>query len=415
MKMFIVGGSMKKLWTKDFTLITAGTIVSAIGGEAISLPVSLLVFDETGSTFLSALLFIAGFVPDIVLSVLIAPLIDRSNKKNIIIGIGFLMSALFFLAGFTVARREFSFSLYMIMMLILGVLSLIYRLAFSAWYPDLISPGLEQKGYAVSSTIYPTVMIVMAPVAAFLYKTVPIDRIFLFMGAMLFVSTVLESFISVDNPKASGELTFASYLEDFKSGFRFIREEKGLLNIYTYLGISNGVSIGNWLMYQVYFQSTAALGVTLFGFLRSAETLGRAIGGVLQYRLEVPTDRRYDLTKFVYTIYEVIDMSMLFMPYPLMLIGRFLCGILGVSSATIREAAVQSYLPREMRARVNALTETYFSLAIVVFQFFAGWLGELMSYRTVVLIMGSFSLIGIIFLIVLPTEDNRKVYEATRV
>ena len=135
---------------------------------------------------------------------------------------------------------------------------------------------------------------------------------------------------------------------------------------------------------------------------------------MLQYRLEVPTDKRYDLTKFVYTIYEVIDMSMLFMPYPLMLVGRFLCGILGVSSATIREAAVQSYLPREMRARVNALTETYFSLAIVVFQFFAGWLGELMSYRTVVLIMGSFSLIGIIFLIVLPTEDNRKVKKATR-
>ena len=35
--------------TKDFSCITLATILSAIGGEAMSLPVSLLVFDETQS------------------------------------------------------------------------------------------------------------------------------------------------------------------------------------------------------------------------------------------------------------------------------------------------------------------------------------------------------------------------------
>ncbi|HHX04378.1 MAG TPA: MFS transporter, partial [Tissierellia bacterium] len=316
---------MKKLWTKDFTLITAGTVVSAIGGEAISLPISLLVFDKTGSTLLSALLFIAGFVPDIFLSVLIAPLIDRSKKKRIVVGMDVLMGVLFLLAGLTVARQEFSYVLYMIMMLILGLLSLIYRLAFNAWYPDLITPGLEQKGYAVSSTIYPTVMIVMAPVAAFLYKTVPIDWIFLFMGVMLLITATFEFFITEDVPKPAGALTLASYLEDLKGGFQFLKDEKGLRNIYAYLGVSNGFSMGNWLMYQAFFQTSPLLGVTLFGFLRSAETLGRAIGGVLQYRIEVDPKKRYGFTKFVYTIYEAIDMTMLFLPYPLMLVGRFLC------------------------------------------------------------------------------------------
>lgn len=406
---------MKKLWTKDFTLITAGTVVSAIGGEAISLPISLLVFDKTGSTLLSALLFIAGFVPDIFLSVLIAPLIDRSKKKRIVVGMDVLMGVLFLLAGLTVARQEFSYVLYMIMMLILGLLSLIYRLAFNAWYPDLITPGLEQKGYAVSSTIYPTVMIVMAPVAAFLYKTVPIDWIFLFMGVMLLITATFEFFITEDVPKPAGALTLASYLEDLKGGFQFLKDEKGLRNIYAYLGVSNGVSTGNWLMYQAFFQTSPLLGVTLFGFLRSAETLGRAIGGVLQYRIEVDPKKRYGFTKFVYTIYESIDMTMLFLPYPLMLVGRFLCGILGVSSATIREAAVQSYLPREKRAKIHALSESYFSISIIVFQFLAGWLGELLDYRLVVVILGSLVLATIYFLIVAPTEDNRKVYEAVRV
>ena len=147
----------------------------------------------------------------------------------------------------------------------------------------------------------------------------------------------------------------------------------------------------------------------------TAETLGRAIGGVLQYRIEVDPKKRYGFTKFVYTIYEAIDMTMLFLPYPLMLVGRFLCGILGVSSATIREAAVQSYLPREKRAKIHALSESYFSISIIVFQFLAGWLGELLDYRLVVVILGSLVLATIYFLIVAPTEDNRKVYEAVRV
>ena len=38
----------KTLWTKDFTSITIATILTAVGGEAMNLPISLLVFDETG-------------------------------------------------------------------------------------------------------------------------------------------------------------------------------------------------------------------------------------------------------------------------------------------------------------------------------------------------------------------------------
>ncbi len=41
------------LWTKNFSLITISTILSAIGGEAMNLPISLLVFEETKSTYIS--------------------------------------------------------------------------------------------------------------------------------------------------------------------------------------------------------------------------------------------------------------------------------------------------------------------------------------------------------------------------
>lgn len=97
-----------------------------------------------------------------------------------------------------------------------------------------------------------------------------------------------------------------------------------------------------------------------------------------------------------------------------MLLNRFICGGLGTTSATVRETAVQSYLPENIRARVNALFSAIFSIGSIIFQIFAGALGEVLPYRTVIILMGFISLAAVWILIVRPSEENRKVYEAVR-
>ena len=153
----------KTLWTKDFTSIAIATILTAVGGEAMNLPISLLVFDETGSTFLSALVLICGVLPDIVLSVLVAPLIDKGGKKKWIVGLDIVTAVLYAVMGLYISGHAFNYLLYLIFVLAVGTISVFYRLAYDAWYPNLIPNGMEQKGYAVSNTIYPLVIITMSP------------------------------------------------------------------------------------------------------------------------------------------------------------------------------------------------------------------------------------------------------------
>ena len=43
------------LWTKNFTLITLGTVISILGNSLAGFALGLLVLDYTGSTFLYAL------------------------------------------------------------------------------------------------------------------------------------------------------------------------------------------------------------------------------------------------------------------------------------------------------------------------------------------------------------------------
>ncbi len=404
----------KKLWTKDFSCITLATVLSAIGGEAMTLPVSLLVFDETQSAFLSSLVMICGILPDVLLPIFIAPFIDKAGKKKWILGMDLMLAAVYASMGFWVGRHTFHFLLYLLFTLTVGTISVIYRLAYASWYPDLIPRGMEQKGYAVSSTLYPTVIIVMSPIAAFLYENLTIDRIFFLVTGITLCSVMTEILIRETKKAAASSYTLRQYCTDIREGFSFLKKEKGIRNIYANMSVMQGTANGLSIITQVYFQTQPYLGATMLGFLISSEMAGRLLGGLLQYKKEVPVNKRYPFTKAVYLIYSLADMALLFLPYPAMLANRFFCGSLGICSATIRESAVQSYLPEQMRARVNAFFNVLFAVGGVAFQFLAGALGQLIPYRAVAVLLGGMAVGSVLLFIVLPAANNRPVYEAER-
>lgn len=404
----------KSVWTRDFTCITAATVLSAIGGEAMNLPVSLLVFEETKSTFLSALIMVCGMLPDTILPILAAPLIDKGGKKKWILGMDILLAAVYLFMGLWVLKYDFSYVLYLIFTLAVGTISVFYRLAYTSWYPDLIPVGLEQKGYAVSSALYPLIVIIMAPVAAFLYERVEMGHLFLLVCCLTVLSVLIENCIREKRREKAESYTFARYCSDIREGFSYLRKEKGIRNIYTYMSITNGASHSVDVIVQAYFQTRPWLTVTMLGFLKSAEMIGRVLGGAFQYTKEIPVKKRYAFTKAVYLFYDAADTLLLFLPYPLMLAGRFLCGGLGISSATIRETAVQSYLQPQMRARVNAFFNVVMAVGGVGFQLLAGALGQVLPYRIAAALIGSATFISVFFLIIRPAAENRPVYEAVR-
>ena len=410
-------GKKQTLWTKNYTCITTASFLSIIGGEVMTLPLSLLVFEQTQSTILSAIIIICSILPDMILSVLVAPFIDKGNKKRWIICLDILMAVIYLLTGFWVANHPFQYIVYVLLSLVIGTISVFYNLAFHAWYPDLIPAGMEQKGYAISGTIYPLVTIVMSPVAAFLYGAVSMSTLFYIVAALTLASILIEVQIQ-ENPNNITEkkpvYTLRQYKQDIKEGFTYLKQEKGICNIYTYMAVSNGSSEGTAIAIQAYYQSSAWLSVTMLGFLKSAEMIGRVLSGFAQYKITIPPKKRFGITKIVYVFYSLADMVLLFSPYPLMLVNRFFCGAMGTTSATIRETAVQSYLPGNIRARVNALFSSLFSIGGILFQALAGFLGEFLPYRIVIIILGTLTLLASWIFIIIPGKENRKVYEAQR-
>jgi len=98
------------------------------------------------------------------------------------------------------------------------------------------------------------------------------------------------------------------------------------------------------------------------------------------------------------------------MPYPVMLAQRFLCGFLGSQTAAIRAAAVQKYLPADMRARVNGLFSVLVSIGMMLVQLAMGALGEIIPYRVAALLLTAFSFVMIFLLITRNRQRVEPVY-----
>ena len=78
-----IASKQNKVWNKNFTLLTIGSFISMMGSYMASLAISFTVFDMTKSVFLFAMFNVAYYIPKLVITPLLGPIIDKySRKKN---------------------------------------------------------------------------------------------------------------------------------------------------------------------------------------------------------------------------------------------------------------------------------------------------------------------------------------------
>lgn len=183
------------------------------------------------------------------------------------------------------------------------------------------------------------------------------------------------------------------------------------MNIYSYMAATNGVAAGYSSVLVAFFRTAPGMTAAMYSMFSVMEFAGRTLGGMVQYKVEIPKKKRYSFTLLVYIIYEIMDMCLLWIPYPLMLANRACCGFLGTNSATVRSAAVQRYIPEKLRARVNAFQDVLITAAQSLMSLVVGALGEMVSYAWCLTIFGGLTLAAVWFFIWRGRQEIKMVYE----
>lgn len=401
-----------RLWTKDFTIITLGTVVSMLGNAVSGFAIGLLVLDKTDSVFLYALFMVCYCLPKIVLPLLAGPFLDRFSRKKTIYLLDFLSSALY-LGVYVLIRVDFFiYPVFVLTAMVIGGIDSVYTVAYDSFYPTLIAKGNFTRAYSVASLIYPLATTIMVPVAAACYESVGLAPLFLFNSATFLVAAIAETRITAGESHVAAQpgalFSRGRFKEDFKAGLEYLRNEKGLATITKYFFVTMlCYGVADTLLLP-YFRSIGE--VSKYATVMAASTVGRLVGGLAQYRFRYPPKKKYAIAIFVYLFSCSLEGGYLFAPYSLMIACSFLMGLTSVTSYNIRLSGTQNYVPNEVRGRFNGVFQMMNMLGTIIGQLIAGALGGFVSVRLAA--AGAMAVdIICVFLIFFPNAEHvKKVY-----
>ncbi len=109
-----------RLWTKNFTILTLGTVVSMLGNAVSGFAIGLLVLDYTGSTLLYAVFAVVYNLPKIIMPSLAGPYLDRFSRVKMIYTLDFISAGLYLIIFFVLKLNWFNYALLLVLCVVNG-------------------------------------------------------------------------------------------------------------------------------------------------------------------------------------------------------------------------------------------------------------------------------------------------------
>lgn len=142
----------------------------------------------------------------------------------------------------------------------------------------------------MASTLYPVLRVMMLPLSAVLLDAVGAAWLLVGQGVLSLMAAAVESGIRIHEERRPPEesSSLRAWWADVKEAARYLRQEKGLMNIYGYMAVTNGVGSGYSPILVAFFRTFPGMTAAMYSLFSVAEFLGRTVGGFVQYRMEIP-------------------------------------------------------------------------------------------------------------------------------
>lgn len=275
-----------KLFSRDFTLVIVGQIISLLGNAIISFALPLYLLNQTGSSTLFGTVTAFAIIPSIILSPVGGLIADRVNKRNIMVALDFFTAVL--VLGFSQLVHQVSLvPLMTVTLMLLYGISSTYHPAVQASIPALVNKDQYMQANSVVNTIGSLSRMIGPVLGGMLYSVYGLDPILWFAAACFFLSAVMEVFIRMPHTRQDRTGSILNTVKsDFQLSLRFIRFDKPVLirvqiiicGINLFLSAMISVSTPYLITEVLPFES--GLANKLFGFSQSAFALGGLAGGI---------------------------------------------------------------------------------------------------------------------------------------
>ena len=276
----------QKLFSKDFTLVVIGQIISLFGNAAIRFVLPLYLLNLTGSSALYGTVTACAFIPAILLSPVGGIAADRVNKRNIMVILDFLTAAVIMAFSLLMDGVRLIPLLTVTLMLLYGFAGA-YQPSVQASIPALVSKDRFMAANSIINTISSFASLIGPVLGGIVYSAYGLKPVLWVCVACFILSAIMEIFIKIPFKKqesAGGILSAAR--ADFAESIRFVRKEKPVIGKALFVICGINLFLSAMIIVALPYLVTEVLNLEasqanrLYGFAEGALAAGGLAGGI---------------------------------------------------------------------------------------------------------------------------------------
>lgn len=276
----------QKLFSRDFTLVVIGQIISLFGNATIRFVLPLYLLNLTGSSALYGTVTACAFIPPVLLSPVGGIIADRVNKRNIMVVLDFFTSAVILVFSFLMNGTDIVLLTAITLMLLYGIAGA-YQPSVQASIPALVHEEQFMKANSVINTVSSFSSLIGPTLGGVLYSAYGLRPILYVCAVCFFLSAVMEIFIHIPfQRQESGGSMLKTAAADFSESARFIRKEKPVIGKAVLVVCGINLFLSAMIIVALPYLVTEVLDLesgisnTLYGFSQGALATGGLTGGI---------------------------------------------------------------------------------------------------------------------------------------
>jgi MFS family permease len=290
-----LGTSFRWLWSASMLTNVGDGIVLAAG--------PLLVASQTRDPFLVSLAFFCEFLPSLVLGSVAGVVVDRVDRRRIIVVVNLARAALLGLLAMAIATGTVNIAVVLGALLLLGTAETFADLGSQSLLPRLVpNEALGLANARLQSAHLLVNELIGPPIGAFLFvvgMAIPFatDAICFLFGAIL-VSRISSSTAPARaeaGALGSTATGLAAVWHDLVDGYRWLRGHPPMRTLALTIVAFNVTFGAAWSVLVLYAGDRLGMDSVGFGLLTTAS----AIGGIVGTALYGPLERRFSLAQIM--------------------------------------------------------------------------------------------------------------------
>ncbi len=368
----------KKLLNKDFLLMLQGNAVSAIGDLLYGVAIGYWVYEMTGSSALMGIMSSISMFVTMFLSPFTGSIIDKCNRKWIIVGMDALRGLIMLAVGALAFAGKLRVGIVLLAATLASLCSVFFSPAVSTLMIDIIPHDDMVRGQSIHSGTVSLINLVGKAFSGVLVAFFGVPLVILINGVSYMISAITEMFIRV--PKTVGQgtkVTVKGVLKDFGIAVKTIFSNRCLKLFVPFALILNLLGAGPFTL-MLPFCMEKGFTVDMYGYLMSMQTAGPILTIMLMGIVKFHQKTRYWIMciGFIGSVMTAI-VGYLSSDFYVMCAFMFLGCALNMAGNSVFNAALMLALPEENRGAIlgfiSAASTGGCALSAVIF----GLLGDM--------------------------------------